>query len=54
MRTVKNFQEEFSIRDIEVAGETIAAHNCGMSRIALNAPDHICSIIRNVNGREGA
>ena len=42
MKKVNNFQDEFSIQDIEVAQEVRATHNCGMSRIALKAPDQIC------------
>ena len=38
---VNNFQEEFSIHDIEVARDVSATHNCGMSRIALKAPEQI-------------
>ena len=38
---VNNFQEEFSIHDIEVARDVKATHDCGMSRIVLKAPDQI-------------
>ena len=38
---VNNFQEEFSIHDIEVARDVKATHDCGMSRIALKAPEQI-------------
>lgn len=39
MGKVKNFQEEFTLQDIEIAKEVTATYNCGMSRIALKAPD---------------
>lgn len=41
MKKVKNFQEEFSLQDIEIAKDVTATYNCGMSRIALKAPDQI-------------
>lgn len=44
MNKVNNFQEEFSIHDIEVARDVKATHDCGMSRIALKAPDQIYRI----------
>lgn len=36
-----NFQDVFSLEDIEVARNVIETRNCGMSRIALNAPSQI-------------
>lgn len=48
MKKVNNFQDEFSIQDIEVAQEVRATHNCGMSRIALKAPDQIYRICRRM------
>ena len=46
MKKVNNFQEEFSIDDIEIARDVMATHNCGMSRIALKAPTQIFRIHR--------
>lgn len=43
-----NFQEEFSIEDIEVAREVTATYDCGMSRIALKASDQIYKIHRSL------
>lgn len=45
---VNNFQEEFSIHDIEVARDVRSTHDCGMSRIALKAPDQIYRICKNL------
>lgn len=45
---VNNFQEEFSIHDIEVARDVRATHNCGMSRIALKAPDQIYRVHKSL------
>ncbi len=39
MGKVKNFQEEFSFDDILIAQEVAATHDCGLSRIALRAPN---------------
>ena len=44
MSRVNNFQEEFSLQDIEIAKDAAATYNCGMSRIALKAPDQIYRI----------
>ena len=41
MKKVNNFQDEFSIQDIEIARDVRATYDCGMSRIALKAPDQI-------------
>ena len=41
---VNNFQEEFTIHDIKVARDVKATYNCGMSRIALKAPNQIYRI----------
>ena len=41
MKKVNNFQDEFSIKDIEIARDVRATYDCGMSRIALKAPDQI-------------
>lgn len=50
MSKVKNFQEEFSLQDIKIAKDVTATYNCGMSRIALKAPDQIyrdtCSLMK--------
>lgn len=35
---LKNFQQEFSLEDIEIARDVTSTYNCGMSRIALKAP----------------
>ncbi len=48
MKKVNNFQDEFTIQDIEVAREIRATHDCGMSRIALRAPDQIYRIHRQL------
>lgn len=48
MKKVKNFQEEFSINDIEIARDVRATHDCGMSRIALKAPNQIYSIYKSL------
>lgn len=41
MSKVNNFQEEFSLDDILIATEAAYTYDCGMSRIALRAPDQI-------------
>lgn len=41
MKKVRNFQEEFSLQDMEIAREVKETYDCGMSRIALKAPDQI-------------
>ena len=48
MKKVNNFQDEFSIHDIEVARDVKATYNCGISRIALKAPDQIYIIHRGL------
>ena len=47
MKKVNNFQDEFSIHDIEIARDVRATYDCGMSRIALRAPDQIFRVHRN-------
>ena len=41
MSKVNNFQDEFTFDDILIAEDVTTTHNCGMSRIALCAPDQI-------------
>ncbi len=48
MGKVNNFQEEFSLHDIEIARDVTATHDCGISRIALKAPDQIYRINRSL------
>lgn len=48
MKKVNNFQDEFTIQDIEIARDVVATHDCGMSRIALKAPDQIYKIHRQL------
>ncbi len=48
MGKVKNFQEEFSFDDVLIAYEAAKTYNCGMSRIALRAPDQIYKIGRSL------
>ena len=45
---VNNFQDEFSINDIEIARDVIATHDCGMSRIVLKAPEQIYRVCRSL------
>lgn len=40
--------DEFSIQDIEIARDVRATYDCGMSRIALKAPDQIYTIYRGL------
>ena len=47
-KKVNNFQEEFSIEDIEIARDVTATYDCGMSRIALKAPEQIYRVYRNI------
>lgn len=54
MKKVNNFQDEFSIQDIEVARDVRATHDCGMSRIALKAPDQIYTLHRKLMKNESA
>lgn len=55
MKKVNNFQDEFPIHDIEIARDVVATHNCGMSRIALKAPDQVYIIHRGLmKERKGA
>jgi hypothetical protein len=46
MKKVNNFQEEFSLQDIKVAKDVYETYDCGMSRIALKAPEHVFKIFR--------
>ena len=48
MGKVNNFQEEFSLHDIEIAKAVSATHDCGMSRIALKAPDQVYRVHRSL------
>lgn len=48
MKKVNNFQEEFSVQDIEIVRDITATHDCGMSRIALKAPEQIYRIHRSL------
>ena len=41
MSKVNNFQDEFTFDDILIADDVMTTHDCGMSRIALCAPDQI-------------
>ena len=41
MSKVNNFQDEFTFDDILIAEDVMVTHDCGMSRIALCAPDQI-------------
>ena len=41
MSKVNNFQDEFTVDDILIAEDVTSTHDCGMSRIALRAPDQI-------------
>ncbi len=47
MKKVNNFQEEFSLQDIEVARDVSATYDCGLSRIALKSPEQVCKSSRN-------
>lgn len=39
IKKIRNFQEEFSLEDIEIAQEVKNTYYCGLSRIALKAPN---------------
>lgn len=53
MKKVNNFQDEFSIKDIEIARDVRATYDCGMSRIALKADEQIYKIRRGLmNGSD--
>ncbi len=41
MSKVNNFQDEFTVDDILIVEDVTSTHDCGMSRIALCAPDQI-------------
>ena len=47
-KKVNNFQEEFSIEDIDIARDVKRTYDCGMSRIALKAPEQIFRVYRNI------
>lgn len=53
-KRIPNFQDEFSIEDIEVARDITATHDCGMSRIALRASDQIYKIHRSIMKEPGS
>ena len=46
MGKVNNIQEEFSLRDMEIAREVTSTYNCGKSRIALKAPNQVYGVHR--------
>ena len=48
MKKVRNFQEEFSIEDIDIARDVRRTYDCGMSRIALKAPEQIYRVYRDI------
>ncbi len=48
MKKVNNFQDEFSIQDIEIARDVRATYDCGMSRIALKAPDQVYRLVNRM------
>lgn len=39
-----NLQTEFSLEDIEIARDVLNTYPCGLSRVALNAPDQVTRI----------
>lgn len=43
-----NFQQEFTLEDIKIARDVIRTYDCGMSRIALRAPDQRCLVGRTL------
>ena len=48
MAKVNNFQEEFSLQDMEIARDISATYDCGMSRIALKAPNQVYRVHRDL------
>ena len=48
MSKVNNFQDEFSYDDVLIAQEVVYTYDCGMSRIALRAPDQILRVGRSL------
>lgn len=43
-----NFQDLFSIEDIEIARDVVSTYDCGKSRIALRAPEQTYCLVTNL------
>ena len=52
MSKLKNFQEEFSLDDIEIARDVMATFNCGRCPICIKAPSETYSVARWMDNKD--